>query len=138
MRNLALKKEWNLRKCITFLNMPQRWHLSIEDRARAIGRLNEGVLQREAARRLYVSPSVINRLCQRLFCQLIFVNKSVFPNFFWVVYFGAWLVNCLRYCTSKQRCLDLSPLVTECKETLKKKTNFFTYVSLLDYVTPIF
>ncbi|XP_067659425.1 uncharacterized protein [Haliotis asinina] len=45
--------------------MPQRQHLSIEERARAIGWLNEGVSQREAARRLNVRPPVINRLRQR-------------------------------------------------------------------------
>lgn len=45
--------------------MPQRRHLNVEDRARAIGWLNEGVSQRQAARRLNVSPSVINRLHQR-------------------------------------------------------------------------
>lgn len=45
--------------------MPPRRHLSIEDRARAIGWLNEGVSVREAAGRLNVSPSVISRLRQR-------------------------------------------------------------------------
>ncbi|XP_077869778.1 uncharacterized protein LOC144362065 [Saccoglossus kowalevskii] len=45
--------------------MPLRQHLTIEERARAIGWLNEGVSLREAARRLNVSSSVIHKLSQR-------------------------------------------------------------------------
>lgn len=45
--------------------MPPRRHLTIEERARAIGWLDDGVSLREASRRLNVSPSVIHRLSQR-------------------------------------------------------------------------
>ncbi|XP_077867773.1 uncharacterized protein LOC144357199 [Saccoglossus kowalevskii] len=45
--------------------MSPRQYLTIEERARAIGWLNEHVSLREAARRLNVSASVIHRLSQR-------------------------------------------------------------------------
>ncbi|XP_006819570.1 uncharacterized protein LOC102801208 [Saccoglossus kowalevskii] len=44
--------------------MPPRRQLTIEERDRAIGWLNEGVSLREAARKLNVTPSVIHRLSQ--------------------------------------------------------------------------